>query len=156
MMRLALGAKLGNPGRPPAAVWGATESAAKVERGRRLASAIAPRPRAVLAKKWRRVRPSGPEVSYGFIIGSAFPDGGVKIKDGLGDFGGGSEIDGLERGVGFGVADGDEFGGVGGRLGVGIGLFAPEIGEDLGFSVVGFASGETAEGEGDFLRLGRA
>src|SRR5260370_821159 len=56
MTRLAFAGKLGKLGSPPSAFCSVP---AKIVLGKRLAKAIAPRPRADLAKNWRRVTKNG-------------------------------------------------------------------------------------------------
>src|SRR4051812_41750582 len=55
-MRFAFGGKFGKPERPPAAAFFGTGVPAESMRGNRPARAAAPNPRAVFAKKCRRVR----------------------------------------------------------------------------------------------------
>src|SRR6266567_9132521 len=65
MTRLAFAGKLGKLGSPPSAFCSVP---AKIVLGKRLAKAITPRPRADLAKNWRRVTKNGSINRLGVIV----------------------------------------------------------------------------------------
>src|SRR5437868_5062999 len=100
MMRLAFGGNCGKPGSPPG-IFGV--AVPRTALGSKLASAIAPSPRAVVLKKWRRV------IKNGSVFISTFPDGGVKVENGLGDGGHFRKFTRVQTGVAFVVADFNKF-----------------------------------------------
>src|SRR5690349_21073375 len=104
MARLALGAKWGRPGSPPAA----STSAAEVRPpSSRVASAASPRPPPALPKKWRRLSINRCS-SRGSMVGSFPGDRLVEVHDEAGRRRVGGQLDRVEPLVARGLAGGDQ------------------------------------------------